>query len=150
MSSFTLTMEQPPAIVRFLTPHLKGAGADLATIERRILELRDDYQESVAITYREAAVAENFRALAEEWREATRFQSSLSQITAHPVYRAIVQLGEEVVPVLLRELQRRPEPWFAALREITGADPVRPEQRGDMRAMADAWLRWGQAHSFIR
>ena len=150
MSSFTLTMEQPPAIVRFLTPHPKGAGADVATIEKRILELRDDYQESVAITYREAAVAENFRALAEEWREGTRFQSSLSQITAHPAYRAIVQLGEEVVPVLLRELQRRPEPWFAALREIMGADPVRPEQRGDMRAMADAWLRWGRAHSFIR
>lgn len=150
MSGFALTMEEPPAIVRFLTAHPKGAGTDLAIIEKRILELRDEYQESVAITHREAAVAENFRALAEEWRDATRFQSSLSQITAHPAYRAIVQLGEEVVPVLLRELQRRPEPWFAALREITGADPVRPEQRGDMRGMADAWLRWGRTHNLIQ
>lgn len=149
MSSFVLTME-PPALVRFLTPYLEGAGYDLATVEGRVRELLDDLRDSVAVTYRQAIIAETCHGLAKEWREATRFQSSLTHITEHPTYRAIVQLGEEVVPVLLRELQRRPEPWFAALREITGADPVRPEQRGDMRAMAEAWLGWGRAHGFIR
>jgi len=149
MSSFVLTMEEPPAVVRFLTPRPEGAGAVFATIERQILELRDKYQHSLAITYREAALAETFRALAEEWRQATRFQSSLTRVTAHPAYQAIVRLGEEVVPLLLRELKHRPEPWFAALREITGADPVRPKHQGNMRAITDAWLRWGRDHGFV-
>ncbi len=148
MSSFVLTMEQPP-FVRFLTQHPEGAGPELAKVEQWLRELRDELHESLAITYREAVLAEAFRSLAEEWRQATRFQSSLTRTTSHPTYRAIVQLGEEVVPLLLRELKQRPEPWFAALHEITGADPVRPEHRGNMRAIAGAWLRWGRDHGFI-
>lgn len=148
MSSFVLTMEPPP-LVRFLTPNREGAGSDLKRVEDRVRELRDDYYDSVAITYREAVIAEAFRSLSEEWRQATRFQSSVRHITNHLAYRAIVQLGEEVLPLILRELRRRPEPWFAALREITGADPVRPEHRGNMRAIAETWLRWGRDHGFI-
>jgi hypothetical protein len=150
MSSFVLTLEPPPPLVRFLAPHPEGAGPDLAKVEQRIRELRDDYQHSLAMTYREAVLTEVFRSFAEEWRQTTRFQSSLTQITDHPAYRAIVRLGEEVVPLLLRELQRRQEPWFTALREITGADPVKPEQRGDMGKMAEAWLRWGRSHGLMR
>lgn len=149
MSTFALVMEPPP-MLRFLTSHPKGAGVDLVTVEQRVGELQEALHTSYALTYREALLAETFRTLAEEWRRATRFQSSLMHITAHPAYREIVQLGEEVIPLLLRDLSRQPEPWFAALREITGTDPVKPSQRGDMRAMAEAWLRWGRTHGFIR
>lgn len=149
MSYFASAME-PPSLVRFLGPRHQGAGADVATIERRMDELLADLQNSPAVTYRDAVVAEAFRGFAAEWRRATRFQSSLDLITSHPAYRAVVDLGDEVVPLILRELKTRPEPWFAALREIAHADPVRPADRGNMRAMTDAWLRWGRDHGLIR
>ena len=149
MSTLALAFEPPPA-VRVLEPHHEGAGADLEKLEHQIRELRRALHNSLSITYREAALADAFHALAEEWRSATRFQSSLTQVTGHDAYRSIIGLGDEIVPVLLRELCRQPEPWFAALREITGAEPVLPHQRGDMRAMADAWLRWGRQQGLIR
>lgn len=141
---------QPPPLMRLLTPVLEGAGNELARVEQRVSELRDDLQNSVSMTYRDAALRQIFLDLATRWRQGTRLSSSLAQITRDPAYKAIVELGEEVVPLLLQELRRQPEPWFAALREITHTDPVAPEQRGDMHAMAAAWLRWGKDHSLIQ
>ena len=149
MSAVAGTLE-PRVLGSVLIPLSAGAGADSESVGRKIRELWDAYKNSLAITYRERVLSETFRALAEEWRAATRFQSSMPRITEHPAYRAIVDLGDEVVPVLLCALQVRPEPWFTALREITGVDPVRPEQRGDLRAMTEAWLRWGRQHGLVR
>jgi hypothetical protein len=149
MSTFAAVMEPTP-LARFLGPHAEGAGHEIAVVERKAGDLRQDYVASFALTYREAFLSEIFRELADEWRQETRFESSMSAITSHRAYRNIISLGDEVVPLLLRELRRRPEPWFAALRELTGADPVKPEHRGDTGAMADAWLRWGGGHGLIR
>jgi hypothetical protein len=86
-----------------------------------------------------------FRALTDEWRAATRFLSAPSAASEHPAYRAIIALGPDVVPLILAELAAAPEPWFAALRELTGANPVPPADRGRPRASAEHWLAWGRA-----
>ena len=92
-----------------------------------------------------SAIAARFHALADEWRAATRFQAAPSAAAEHPVYRAIIDLGPSVVPLILADLSVSPEPWFAALRELTGADPVPPSDRGRPRAAAEHWLAWGRA-----
>jgi len=92
------------------------------------------------------AIANRFQALANEWQSATRFLSSPSAATEHPAYRAIVVLGPAVVPLILESLAGSPEPWFAALRELTGVDPVPPSDRGHPRVMAEHWLTWGRAN----
>jgi len=91
------------------------------------------------------ALTSRFRTLADEWRAATRFLASPAAAAEHPAYRAVVALGPDVVPLILAELADAPEPWFAALRELTGADPVLPADRGRPRAAADHWLAWGRA-----
>src|SRR5947209_11570031 len=99
---------QPPPIMHQLDEEAYGTGAshELAHIRYAAARLWQGYRESSALTYREAAIADAFNALAQQWREETRFQSSVTAITAHPAYRAVVALGDEVVPVLLRELRR--------------------------------------------
>ena len=149
MSTVALAINAPSAL-RIFAPRPRGAGEDLTHLEQRIRELQESFHNSPAITYREAALADTFQNLAEEWRRATRFYSSLRNITTHPAYRAVVDMGDEIVPILLRELHLKAEPWFTALREITGTDPVEPHERGDMQAMADAWLRWGRQRRLIR
>jgi hypothetical protein len=67
----------------------------------------------------------------------------------HPAYQQIIGMGERVVPVLLRELERRPNHWFWALKAITRQDPVPDEARGDFDAMVGAWLRWGRTQGYI-
>jgi hypothetical protein len=145
MSTFAPAIK-PPSLPRLLVQRHVEVGVSSEPIEQRLRELRTEYLRTPAVTYREAT----FRSLAQEWRDATKFQSLLKNSTSHPTYRAIVHLGDEIVPLLLQELERRPEPWFAALREITGADPVTPAERGKMQAMADAWLRWGRGRGLIR
>lgn len=100
-------------------------------------------------TRRDTRLESAFRDLAREWREDTRYLSSISQMIAHPAYRRIVELGPAVVPLLLEDLRREPDHWFAALREITGENPVPPDDRGNVAAMAEAWVRWGERELLI-
>jgi hypothetical protein len=64
----------------------------------------------------------------------------------HPAYQEIIALGPPAIPLLLAELRMEARYWFAALSAITGQDPVPAEDRGSVRKMTDAWLRWGKAH----
>ena len=88
--------------------------------------------------------AEKFYSLAATWYQEVRFTSSLTQMVLHPTYQRIIGMGFTAVPFLLREVERKPDHWFWALHAITGADPVNPEDRGKLRKMAEAWLRWGK------
>jgi hypothetical protein len=86
----------------------------------------------------------HFAELASRWRADTEFLSSPAAMAKHPAYREIIAMGEPAVPLILAELEARPDFWFAALREITGEDPVPPEARGNVKAMTRAWLEWGR------
>jgi hypothetical protein len=90
-----------------------------------------------------------FRELADEWQAAVVPLSSTTARVQHPAYREIIALGPAVVPLLLRELERRPDHWFAALRSLTGADPVAPADRGHLGRMAEAWIRWGKERGYL-
>lgn len=89
-----------------------------------------------------------FLNLAEQWRQERGPASSTTQLALCPSYQRIIGLGAAVVPLLLRELERRPDHWFWALKAITGADPVRPESRGKVLEMASQWLAWGREQGY--
>ena len=121
----------------------------------RVAELRldprkpaDELVEEVLRWARKAELDDHFQKLAADWRKAVGPLSSVTRIVQHPAYREIISLGQEVVPLMLRDLEQRPDHWFAALRTITGADPVAPEDRGRMERMAAAWVRWGNEHGY--
>jgi hypothetical protein len=64
----------------------------------------------------------------------------------HPAYQAIIALGPDVVPLLLRGLEREPDQWFAALRALTGANPGATIESGRIDLLAAAWVQWGKAN----
>ena len=69
-------------------------------------------------------VKKRFRELSKQWKEGTAHLSSTARMAKHPAYREIIQMGPSAVPLLLANLRRDPDFWFAALREITGENPV--------------------------
>ena len=89
------------------------------------------------------SLAGRFRTLASTWRTETAHLSSAREMTQHPAYQEIIEMGSAAVPLLLRELEQEPDHWFGALKAITGADPVRSEDRGRIELMAQAWLNVG-------
>lgn len=98
---------------------------------------------------REKELEKTFRTLVEQWREDTRFVSSITSIVLHPAYQRIIGLGSDVVPLILSELQQRYDQWFWALRAITAEDPVKSEDAGRIKKMAEAWLQWGRQKKYI-
>jgi hypothetical protein len=92
-----------------------------------------------------------FASLSRQWREDTRFASSVSAAAMHPAYQEIIGMGERALPLIFRELAGEPDNpghWFWALRAITGTDPVEEEQKGVLRQMAAAWLNWATQHGY--
>lgn len=142
----------PTPLRRFLSPepYMSGTlGVDLLGVADRAWRSREHYYDPVTITRQQEALEATFQALIEQWLQDTQFYSSLSDMAAHPAYQAIIGLGKPVVPFLLRELEMRPVHLFTALRVITGADPVKPSERGRIDKMAKAWLRWGKEQGLI-
>jgi len=90
-----------------------------------------------------------FRNLVADWRNERRSVSSTSHITSCNSYQRIIGMGlmqpDEIVPLILHELEERPDFWFSALREITKDEPIiPPEDKGDVPRMARLWLDWGK------
>jgi len=93
--------------------------------------------------------AEKFSRLADEWENETSTVSSVTVLTSHRNYRKIVEMGWEVVPYLLADLQQNNRFWFPALYEITGIRPFDPSDAGNSREMLEAWVKWGKRKNFI-
>jgi hypothetical protein len=92
---------------------------------------------------------ERFNRLVAQWRDETQILSSTTSKAMHPAYQQIIGLGPEALPLILKELSERPSHWFWALKSITGEDPVPPADAGNIRQMAQAWLRWGREHGYL-
>ena len=87
-----------------------------------------------------------FERLADEWLEQRPKGVDVAQMTKHPAYQAIIDIGPDAVPWLLARLAQRPDHWFHALNQITDAQPVQPEHQGIVAAMAQDWITWGRQH----
>jgi len=97
---------------------------------------------------REANLADLFERLVTEWRQETRFLSSITEMAISPPYQKIIGLGPAVLPFLFQQLRERPDHWFWALKAITREDPVPEESRGNLSQMTEAWLHWAQSQGY--
>jgi hypothetical protein len=91
-----------------------------------------------------------FYRLKHEWEAATAHLSSIEEMAMHPAYQQIIGMGNASLPLIMREMKKRPGHWFWALKAITGADPVPPEKRGRIREMTEVWLFWLRQYEYLR
>ncbi len=96
--------------------------------------------------YEQEELERLFDALVAQWRADTVFLSSVDKMATHPAYQRIIGLGRQALPLILRELQQKPDHWFWALHAISGEDPVQPGDNFD-KAVA-AWLAWGRQRGY--
>ena len=94
-------------------------------------------------------LAERFRGLVDRWRAQPSVQSAVEKICMHEAYQEIIGIGPSAIPLILAELQQAPGHWFWALRAITGEVAHSDDERGDLPAMTESWLRWGRDRGYI-
>jgi hypothetical protein len=98
---------------------------------------------------RSQALRVRFEELRDQWLEESAVHSLLDYVCTLKSYQEIIGMGRPVLPLLLEELESRPNRWFWALQAISGADPVPTEARGRMAEMAAAWLEWGRQQGLL-
>jgi hypothetical protein len=91
-----------------------------------------------------------FHGLVRKWQSECKSTSSPTKMVNSESYRKIIGMGPKATEMLLAELQRQPDFWFAALRAVTDEDPVPDEARGNIKRMTEAWLDWGVRHGYIK
>lgn len=97
-------------------------------------------------------VEREFRKLADVWYKQKGPSSSVTQKSMLSSYQKIIGLGRQVIPLILRELQHHPDHWFWALEALLAEgeeSPVQESDKGNIRKMTDAWLRWGKEKRLI-
>ena len=58
-------------------------------------------------------------------------------------------LGRPALPSLFRDLEQTGDGHLAkALAALTGTNPVPAEDRGQVRKVAEAWLRWAKENGY--
>lgn len=119
----------------------EGVSQAAYDIKAAYQEARDHFQSS--LTSERAGLRAEFRTLAHTWKEETKYQSSPTRIAMHPAYQRIIGMGQQALPLILKDLEETHAQWFWALRAITGFDPVSPEDRGYIYRMVNAWVAWG-------
>lgn len=135
----TVTLELSDAVV-------DRARAEAERTGRRYEEILADAIDLALLPL--TASADRFSQLVERWKSERGPHSSPVRLTDHPAYAEIIALGQQAIPLVLAELRREPDHWFIALRKLTGVDPVRPESRGHLDAMAADWLTWGRKEGY--
>ncbi len=96
----------------------------------------------------EPADHERFNELADQWEIETVLLSRTDLMIKHPAHQKIISMGEPAVPLILQRMRSQGGHWFTALREITNANPVQFADRGNVSAMQEAWLKWGEANGY--
>ena len=96
-----------------------------------------------------AELEQTFQRLVDIWGSETGAYSVTSRRYSHPAYQAILALGKDVVPLILRRLKECPDWWFEALTALT-KPKVDPVVRGVTFSEAvDSWLEWGQRNQLV-
>jgi hypothetical protein len=90
----------------------------------------------------------SFRQFVAQWHKERGTASSPVYMAMCPSYQRIMSMGpERAIPLILKQLELEgddPDHWFWALHYLANADPVHPDDRGNMKKMSAAWIRWGQ------
>jgi hypothetical protein len=94
-------------------------------------------------------IEERFHNFVDEWEQDTCFESSTTIRMTHPVYQEIINLGEEAIPLILKEMEENGGHWFHALEMLTGEDPTNPEDAGRVAKLQESWLEWGRKRGYF-
>ena len=91
-------------------------------------------------------IEQRFRRLEAQWNADTWMLSDPAKIMGHPAMRAIIAMGGEVVPIILRKMQADTSLLAWGLPEITGENPP---FEGNNDKMVEAWLQWGREKGLV-
>jgi hypothetical protein len=124
--------------VNIIAPSMNGGITETIDESMEIVATKEPWSEIEAI----------FNDLYEKWYEETKYLSS-SQMFENEYYKKIISMGIAIVPVIIARLKETPEHLFVALNKITNINPVKSENRGKIKKMAEDWILWWEENKNV-
>lgn len=93
---------------------------------------------------KEDKVKKQFYASAINLKKALGLSDSTDDIYKHEDCLKIIEMGKDVLPLILKDLEKTRDYWFYALYKITSEDPVRKEDELNPERMTERWLEWAK------
>ncbi|MDP2807881.1 MAG: hypothetical protein Q8O74_07080 [bacterium] len=119
----------------------QAIGNEAAHIKQRGIQAQENYLgKSYYVTG--SLVKIHFERLKNIWLDDILFTSNMDEIVNHPAYLAVISFGHEILPFIIEDLKTSDHLWFRALEAITGINPIKKENIGNMRKMREDWLVW--------
>lgn len=84
----------------------------------------------------------------QKWKSETYFMSSIDEILDHPSILSIAKLGAPMISLILNEIRRDPSVLCFVLEDIVGYSPYNEEDIGNIKALCDAWVAWGERNDY--
>jgi len=97
----------------------------------------------------DSTTAPRFQRLANEWLRDTAFVSDPIEKFMHPAHLKILGMGDKILPLVLREVEKMSGHWFMVLDAISPENPVTPEDQASLERTAQAWVEWGKKQGLI-
>lgn len=85
--------------------------------------------------------------LIRQWEYDSKYKSSTSQILSHPSVASVIQMGPEVIPLVLKAMKENFHLTFI-LHKLTGEWPVKNEYAGNSAKIIECWRKWAQKHGY--
>jgi hypothetical protein len=128
--------------------HIKRSYAGRFLIERR-QQFYELARAAAATVVVDTDLSARFYEQADKWERETRHVSSMTDIVMHSSYQAIIKMGPDVIPFLLRDMKENRRLWFTALAQLAGENPIKPSDAGRVDRMTTSWLKWGKEKGFL-
>jgi hypothetical protein len=81
--------------------------------------------------------------------EARARVSRVDKMLLLPPYQQIIGMGQQAVPLSLKELERSPDHWFWALHASRARTRSPKRHGGNLPQMAAAWLASGRDQGYV-
>lgn len=90
-----------------------------------------------------------FESLRNLWFEETKYSSNIFLTANHPANLTLVKLGYQIIPFIIEDLKNNSSHWFITLSQITGINPIKSENRGNIEQMKNDWIEWAKENNYI-
>ena len=86
-----------------------------------------------------------FTSLKDKWINETLIVSDPTELYSNENYQKIISLGDDIIPLLIKDMYNFKGDWSYALKKITGDNPVKKESKGKIDEIKKDWIDWYEA-----
>lgn len=94
-------------------------------------------------TFSKTALEREFNRRAQRWETESAIYSSPGAKLSHKDYKAIIRMGQPVVPLILKRMETSHSDWLWALERIVESENP-ANGINDFDSAVEAWLEWGR------